>query len=177
MKTILVPTKDNVTVNNQTLFDNLEKAIGFVPNMYALMANSPTALGDYLTLQNRKTSLTNKEKEAINLIVSEQNNCDYCRSAHSVIGKMMGFTEEQTLEIRRGFAPFNPKLNALVSLAKSITENKGEVLDETKSDFFEVGYTVENLIDVVFMIGDKIITNYLFALTKVPIDFPIAKKI
>jgi hypothetical protein len=31
--------------------------------------------------------------------------------------------------------------------------------------------------DVVIGVGDKIITNYLFALTEVPIDFPIAAKI
>lgn len=177
MKNLTVPTKENVSQNNQILFDNLESAVGFVPNMYAFMAHSPTALGDYLTLQNRKSSLNNKEKEVINLIVSQLNGCNYCKSAHSTIGKTVGFTEEQILEIRRGDISFNTKLNALVQLTKEIVQHKGEISSQTKSIFFSAEYSAENLIDVVMTIGDKIITNYLFALVKVPIDFPIAKEI
>lgn len=177
MKNLTVPTRENVTENNQQFFDNLEKAVGFVPNMYAFMAHSPTALGDYLTLQNRKNSLNDKEKEVINLIVNQFNGCNYCKSAHTAIGKMIGFTEEQILEIRRGHISFNPKLNALAQLVKEIMEHKGEVSNQTKSDFFNAEYSTENLIDIVMTIGDKIITNYLFALVKVPIDFPIAKEI
>ena len=52
-----VPTKDQVTENNQAIFDNLEKTLGFVPNLYAYYAKNETALGDYLALQNRKSTL------------------------------------------------------------------------------------------------------------------------
>lgn len=172
MEKFTVPTRENVSDNNQALFDNLQKAVGFVPNMYAFFAHSPSALGDYLTLQNRKNSLNNKEKEVINLVVSQLNGCNYCKAAHTAIGKMVGFSEAQTLEIRRANISFNSKLNALVQLAKEIVANKGEVLQETKTNFFNEGYNIENLVDVVMTVGDKIITNYLFALVKVPIDFP-----
>ena len=46
--------------------------------------------------------MSNKEKEAVNLIVSEVNGWLYCKSAHTVIGKMNGFTDEQLLDIRKG---------------------------------------------------------------------------
>lgn len=177
MEKFTVPTRENVSENNQALFDSLQKAVGFVPNMYAFFAHSPSALGDYLTLQNRKNSLTSKEKEVINLVVSQLNGCNYCKAAHTAIGKMVGFTEEQTLEIRKANISFNPKLNALVKLAKEIVVNKGEVSEEIKENFFNEGYTTENLVDVVMTVGDKIITNYLFAIVKVPIDFPEAKAI
>lgn len=49
-----VPTRDEVSANNQAIFDNLQKGLGFVPNLYASFAHSETALGDYLALQNRK---------------------------------------------------------------------------------------------------------------------------
>ena len=63
-KTIFgIPTREEVSEANQAIFDQLNKGIGFVPNLYAYYAKSPSALGDYLTLQNRKTSLSNKEKE------------------------------------------------------------------------------------------------------------------
>ena len=35
MKTFNVPTRENVSENNQAIFDNLNKALGFVPNLYA----------------------------------------------------------------------------------------------------------------------------------------------
>lgn len=177
MRRVPIPTIETISERNQALFTNLEKGVGFVPNMYAIFAHSPTALEDYLTLQNRKTSLSFKEKEIINLIVSQLNGCNYCKSAHTEMGKMAGFTEEQILEIRKGSISFNSKLNELLSLTKKIVEQKGEVTERALSYFFEAGYTSENLVDVVIAIGDKIITNYLFALVKVPIDFPIAKEL
>ncbi len=177
MRRVSIPTKETISETNQVLFSTLEKSVGFVPNMYAVFAHSPTALEDYLALQNRKTSLSFKEKEIINLIVSQLNGCDYCKSAHTEMGKMAGFTDEEILEIRKGNIRFDSKLNELLSLTKKIVEQKGKVSDRKLSHFFEAGYTTENLVDIVIAIGDKIITNYLFALVKVPIDFPIAKEL
>ena len=88
MKKFTVPTRDEVAPANQTIFDNLNKALGFVPNLYATIAYSANGLGRYLAYQNAKTTLSNKEKEAVNLVVSEVNKCLYCKSAHTVIGKM-----------------------------------------------------------------------------------------
>lgn len=135
MNNLTIPTRENVSENNQVLFDNLQKAVGFVPNMYAFFAHSPTALGDYLTLQNRKSSLNNKEKEVVNLVVSQLNGCNYCKAAHTAVDRMVGFTEEQILEIRRGDISFNSKLNALVNLAKEVVETKSEVSEEVKTNF------------------------------------------
>ena len=40
--------------------------------------------------------------------------------------------------------------------------------------FFDAGWTPENLVDVIVVIGDKTVTNYLHATTQVPVDFPAA---
>jgi len=47
MTAFSVPARDEVTPENQALFDNLKKALGFVPNLFATFALSPTALGAY----------------------------------------------------------------------------------------------------------------------------------
>jgi len=67
MSKFQVPTRDEVSENNQAIFDNLQKGLGFVPNLYAYYAKSETALADYLALQNRKSTLKAKEREVINL--------------------------------------------------------------------------------------------------------------
>jgi AhpD family alkylhydroperoxidase len=177
MKTITVPTRDQVSPANQALFDNLTKAIGSVPNLYAVYAHSENALGTYLAFSGAKTSLKVKEKEVVNLIVSQVNGCEYCIAAHSAISKMQGFTDEQILEIRRGSASFDPKFDALVKVSKSITENKGHADQQLVDNFFAAGYNEGSLIDVVLVVGDKTITNYIYALTGIPLDFPQAPAI
>lgn len=172
-----IPTKAEVSETNQSLFDNLQKGLGFVPNLYAYFAKSETALGDYLTLQNRKSSLRAKEREVINLVTSQINGCRYCQSAHTVIGKMNGFTDEQILEIRKGTASFDSKLDALAKFTASVVTNRGKATEESKNNFFAAGYTETNLIDVVIVVGDKIISNYIHNLTEFEIDFPIADTI
>lgn len=169
-----VPTREEVSVANQAIFDQVEKGLGFVPNLYAYYAKSETALADYLALQNRKSTLKAKEREVINLVVSQYNGCEYCQSAHTVLGKMNGFTEDQILEIRSGSASFDTKLDALAKFALSASANKGNASTETKDAFFEAGYTEVNMIDVVIVIGDKIISNYIHNLAGFTIDFPIA---
>ncbi|MGG9960622.1 carboxymuconolactone decarboxylase family protein [Ferruginibacter sp. SUN106] len=173
MKKFTVPTRDEVAPANQAIFDNLTKALGFVPNLYATIAYSDNGLSRYLAYQNAKTTLSNKEKEAVNLVVSQVNNCIYCQSAHTVIGKMNGFTDEQLLDIRNAKSEA-PKLNALVKLAADITKNRGNADAVLVDDFYAQGYTNENLVDLILQVSDKTAMNYLHNLTKVPVDFPLA---
>ena len=176
-RTYTVPSRSEVSANNQTLFDNLQKGLGFVPNLYAYFAKNETALGDYLTFQNRKSTLRAKEREIINLVTSQINGCRYCQSAHTVLGKMNGFTDEQIIEIRKGSASFDSKLDALAKFTASVVTNRGRATEESKEAFFAAGYNEANMIDVVIVVGDKIISNYLHNLTGFEIDFPVAEKL
>ncbi len=176
-RTFSVPTREEVSANNQAIFDNLKKAIGFTPNLYAYFAKSETALGDYVAFQNRKSTLRAKEREVINLVTSQINGCRYCQSAHTAIGKMNGFTDEQVLEIRTGAASWDSKLDALAKFTASVVENKGRATTDSKEAFFDAGYTEANLVDVVIVIGDKIISNYIHNLTGFEIDFPLADEL
>lgn len=173
MSTFNVPTRDEVSENNQAIFDQLQKGLGFVPNLYATFAHSENALGNFLGLANSKTSFSAKEKEAINLSVSQINKCEYCLAAHTAISKMNGFTDENILEMRSGKASFNPKLDTLAKLAKNMAENRGATDAPVLEAFFNAGYTKENLVDAVTLVGEITITNYLHRTTEVAVDFPV----
>lgn len=172
-----VPTREEVSPANKAVFDNLEKNVGFVPNIYATYAYSEHALARYTIFAGGKTSLNNKEKEAVNLVVSQVNGCTYCQAAHTAIGKMNGFTEEQILELRKGTASFDPKLDALVKLAKDIIKNRGKVDEDVLENYFDAGYNKGNLVDLIVAVGEKAITNYLHNITNIPVDFPAAQEI
>ncbi|AXT60781.1 carboxymuconolactone decarboxylase family protein [Aquimarina sp. AD10] len=175
MSTFNVPTREEVSANNQAIFDNLNKGLGFVPNLFATYAHSDTALENYLNFSNAKTSLSAKEKEVVNLAVSQVNNCLYCLSAHTAIGKMNGFSEEQILELRQGKASFDTKLDALAKFSRNITENRGATDTEVLENFLNAGYSKGSVIDVISLVGDKTISNYLHKTTQVPVDFPEAQ--
>ena len=40
--------------------------------------------------------------------------------------------------------------------------------------FFAAGWTQENLVDTLVVIGDKVVSNYLHSTTQIPVDFPAA---
>ena len=177
MTTINVPTRDQVSPANQEIFDNLKKALGIVPNLYATLAHSEHALGTYLAFQNAKSSITGKAREVVNLVVSQVNHCEYCLAAHTVIGKMQGFTDGQILEIRSGRATFDPKLDALARLVRNIAIERGHADPALVDEFLAAGWTQANLVDAIVVVGDKTVTNYLHGATRVPVDFPPAPKL
>lgn len=174
MTAFTVPTRDTVSPANQGLFDALEGQLGFVPNLYATLAHSEHALGTYLALQSAKSSLNAKAREVVNLVVSQVNACAYCLAAHTALGKMNGFTDNQILDIRAGSVPFDARLDALAKLTRSIARDRGHADQALVEAFFGAGWTKENLVDAIVAIGDKIVSNYLHAVTKVPVDFPTA---
>ncbi len=177
MEKFIVPSRGEVSANNQIIFDRFQKALGFVPNLYATMAYSDTGLENYVSFQNAKTSLSKREKEIVNILASQQNGCRYCQSAHTVIGKMNGFADDEILEIRNGSASFDDKLNALARLTYEILTLKGNVTQKTLDRFFDAGYTHGNVVDVVLAVAEITVTNYLHNITQIPIDFPLAPEL
>lgn len=177
MNRFKIPSRSELSSSNQEIYDKVQGQLGFVPNIYTYMAKHPNALADYLAFIGRKSTLSNKEKEAVSLVVSQINGCQYCQSAHTALGKMNGFTEEETIELRTGKASFDPKLDALVALVVSITKNRGQAEKETIENFFKAGYSENEFIDVAFVIADKIITNFIAITSKMTVDFPVAQSI
>ena len=90
---------------------------------------------------------------------------------------MIGFADEQIIEIRQGSASFDTKLDALAKFAASLVTNRGNASQETKNAFFAAGYNEANMIDVVMVIGDMAITNSIHQLAGFEIDFPLAPEL
>ena len=174
MNSINVPTHAEVSASNQAIFDQLKSGLGMVPNLYATFAHSGTALATYMALQNAKSSISGKAREVVNLVVSQVNECAYCLAAHTMVGKMHGLTDAQIMEIRHGHASFDAKLDALARLAKGIVLSRGHVEQALVEAFFAAGWTKENLVDAIMVVGDKTISNYLHSTTRIAVDFPAA---
>lgn len=170
---ILVSTKDQVNAESQTIFNQLESQLGFVPNMYATIGYSSNALSNILSFLGEagKGTFSKREIEAIKLAVSDVNNCTYCKAAHTAMAKMNGFSDEEALKLRKASIE-DTKLNALTTLAREVSEKSGHVSEESRQRFFEAGFDEKALIDFVAVITAVTFTNYVHGLTQIPVDFP-----
>ena len=91
---------DNAT---SELFKAVKGQMGVVPNIIATMANSTAVAKAYLSFSQELSTgtLSPRLREQIALVVGEENNCDYCVAAHTVLGKGAGLTEHETLNARQ----------------------------------------------------------------------------
>lgn len=176
MKIIEVPGAARLDDISRSILESVKKKMGMVPNLYATIGYSSAALKSMLDTDvalSHDSAFSAKDREAINLIVSQVNLCDYCLAAHTALAKMRGFSEEETLQIRK--AEFSDsKLNAVILLAKSIAENKGAATPSSLQVFFDLGYDEKSLIELIALISLRTFTNYVFSNTHIPIDFPTA---
>lgn len=166
------PQKGGLSPKDLHIIKQLEKEYGFVPNVYAAFAHKKDALSDYNNWQKRESSLLSKEKEVICLLVSEINDNAYGIARHTAIGKGLGFTESQLFEIRKGRAPWDTKLQALIKFVESAVAFRSQPSSESIDALFEAGYDKANLIDIIFTIGDGMINDYLYGSFQFPVDFP-----
>src|ERR1700754_407352 len=109
----------------QTSLHAVEKAMGFVPNMFKILANSPAALGAYLQAQQQlsKGELSAAERETVALAVSQVNGCEYCLAAHTVFAGKAGLSEDGIRAARNGNG------NAIAAFASTVAERRGQLSD------------------------------------------------
>lgn len=178
MKTITVPTREELSTKGQSIYDGIKQKLGMVPNLYATIGYSDSALESFLGFSSAAglSSFSAKEIEAIKLAVSETNNCNYCLSAHTVLAKAQGFSEEETLAIR-SLSYADERLNSVLILAAEIAENKGKASKSAQEAFFSNGFNEAALVDLISVVIAISFTNYTHILTQVPVDFPLAKEL
>lgn len=178
MKNLEVLTYENASAESQQIFDQLKEKVGKVPNVYAAIGNSSKALGGLLGLADTlsKGEFSAKEIEAVALAVAEANACDYCLAAHTTVGKMQGFTEDETVAIRTGEIK-DERLKALSDLAKAITVSRGRPDQNLINAFHTAGYSKAALAELIGLVAVNTITNYTNHLADTAIDFPAAPQL
>lgn len=178
MKPFIVPTRDQVDEEAKPVFDQFIRLAGKMPNLYATIGYSANALNSYTHYVNEQARGTfhAKEREAIYLIVSQLNGCEYCLASHTQSAIKNKWTEEDTIALRAGTYP-EQRWQIIYKVIRSVIEQKGLVRDALMEEFYALGYQEAAIIDLVVLINVMTFTNYVYRLTKIPIDFPRAKEL
>jgi uncharacterized peroxidase-related enzyme len=178
IKMARLPTLDPETSTGKAhdLLTAVKKKVGLVPNMTRVMANSPAVLEAYLQYSGALDggSLDAKSRERIALETAEANQCQYCLSAHSAIGKMVGLSETEILDSRRAQAA-DAKPAAALRFSRILIEKRGAVSEADVDAARNGGLTNGEVAEVVALTALNIFTNYFNAAFQVDVDFPVAK--
>ena len=159
------------------LLDGVKAKLGMTPNLIRVMANSPAVLDAYLKFSGALGGgdLPAKAREQIALTVGQANSCDYCLSAHSAIGKMVGLTKDQILDSRRGTS-LDPYSNAVLQFARQLVDKRGLVSDADLDAVRSSGLDDGAIAEIVANVALNIFTNYFNHVAETEIDFPRANQ-
>lgn len=164
----------NAQGKQKEILDLALKQVGFIPNMYAGMANAPAVLSTYLhgySLFRSESGLKPAEQEVVFLAVSQVNGCKYCTAAHSMIAeKMSGVPADVLQAIRAGLPIADAKLAALYATAVAMVQSHGQPSAEVVKKFLDAGYNEMDLLYIVLAISVKTLSNFSNHLFATPVD-------
>jgi AhpD family alkylhydroperoxidase len=103
--------------------------------------------------------------------VAQDNDCEYCVSAHSFRGSRMRISEEDLRRARRADSA-NPHTRAVLRLARSVLEQRGRVADEELAEARTAGVTDAEVLEIVAHVALNALSNYVNHVARPPLDFP-----
>ncbi|MFZ5503402.1 MAG: carboxymuconolactone decarboxylase family protein [Pseudomonadota bacterium] len=174
MNTFKLHNIESAPAGSLPTLDAALKGLGFIPNLYAHLAESPSTLQAYKQLGAlfEQSAFTPEEQQIVLIAVSIENDCEYCVAAHSFIARNMLKVPSATIAaLRDDLSLPDPKLNALALLARAVVRERGWVGDSQELiDFFAAGYTAQHALEVVLGVTMKTLSNYANHLTDTPLD-------
>jgi AhpD family alkylhydroperoxidase len=177
MPRIPVHTVDSAPEPSRDGLKALEAKFGKVLNIHGEMAHSPAVLQSYLAIQEviaDQGTFDARTREAIALAVANADDCAYCQAAHTGGGKAAGLADEEMVAIRAGLVDFDPKLAALLDLARAYTGNVGTVDDAAWQTALDAGWTDAQLSELSVHVTLNLFTNYFNHFVETDLDLPRA---
>ena len=149
-----------------------QKAYGSIPNLHAVMAESPQLLEAYRKVHElfTQTSLNNDELTVVWQTINKFHNCHYCLPAHSAVAQMMGVDAKVNDAVRNDEPLANEKLEVLRSTTLAMVDQRGELTVEQSDKFYKVGYRNEDLLAIILGISHKVMSNFTNHVANTPID-------
>lgn len=148
---------------SKAYLEGAQNALGFIPNLYKYLAESPAALDGYMTLSKilEKSSLSPQQQQMVLLAISRENECEFCVAAHSMIGSVMVKLDTSVIQaIREGRSTGDEQSDALIGFATLMVQKRGWVDEAELNKFFDAGFSQKQALDVVLAVSLKTLSNY-----------------
>lgn len=161
----------------QPMLKEIEKAMGSVPNLFRIMANSPAVLEGYMNLSEAlgKGTLDAATSERIALAISEINGCEYCLAAHTFLAKHKAKLSDEEINHNRRGGSTDTKAAAAVQFAVEITQQRGKISKGDINSVLAAGFTEAEVVEIIAQVARNTLSNYMNNVLATDIDFPKAK--
>jgi uncharacterized peroxidase-related enzyme len=173
MSRITTVSNETANIEQRNLLDAIQNQLGMVPNFLRVFAHSPDALKAFLGLHHiaNHGSLDSATRERIAVALAQQNECEYCLSAHTAIGRKAGLNGAE-IEANRAGTSHDAKAAVAVKFARALVEHKGEVTNAELQAMSDAGFSEADIVEVITHVGMNVLTNILGKASRVSIDFP-----
>jgi len=165
---------NNADPHAKRLLDQAKEKLGFVPNMYAGMANAPGVLDTYLhgyQLFREQSGFEPPEQEVVFLTISYENGCHYCMAAHSMLAEKVSQVPQQVLEAIRAGKPLpDARLDGLARFTRRMVQSAGKPSKAEVQAFLEAGYSERHILEIILALAVKTLSNYSNHLFHTPVD-------
>ena len=172
MKSFTIHNLETVPAKSKAMLEASKKANGFIPNLHAVLAESPQLFEAYQTLHKlfTQSSFDKDELTVVWQTINVEHECNYCVPAHTAIANMMKVDPAITEALRNSTAMPTEKLQVLHETTLEIVRERGHLSEEQKEKFFAVGYGNRQLLEIVLGLSQKVISNYTNHLAKTSSD-------
>ncbi|PKP84051.1 MAG: alkylhydroperoxidase [Alphaproteobacteria bacterium HGW-Alphaproteobacteria-2] len=156
------------------VLDKAKAGVGFVPNMYKAMVNSPGLLETYLDGYARFRAsgvFTPAEQEVVFLTISDANGCGYCMAAHTMLALHKSGVGAADVEALRAGKPLpTAKLEALRAFTRHLWDTRARPTKEAVRAFHAAGYSDRHILELVLACAVKTLSNWSNHLTEPAVD-------
>ncbi len=154
------------------LLEKSIKGFGMLPNLHAIMAESPALLDAYQKLHElaQNASFDKDELTVVWQTINVEHGCHYCVPAHTGIAKMMKVDDTVVEALRNETTLENPKLEALRIMSLAIVRTRGNISQEDLKGFYAVGYKEQQVLEIILGVSQKVISNYTNHISNTPVD-------
>lgn len=162
-------TIENSDGETKATLENIQKAYGFVPNLFGYMAEAPITIDAYMMLNEivlTKTSFTTGQIQVGLLTASMLNECDFCTTAHRAMAVKFGSNPASIKSLVEGTTIEDKEDKAIADMVTSIIKHRGWVPEEDMTAFFAVGFTKKHFLELQLVVTIKTLSNYINHMTK-----------
>ncbi len=162
-----------ITGKTQEMLSNLEKGIGFTPNIMKQMANSPAALEAFLSQREAlsRGALDAKTIALVGIVVAEIYSCEYLLASRVSMAKKAGCTEEE-LKMARQQSSSDKKVDLGLSFVRNIVVRHASEMPATDiPDLKAAGYTDGEIVELVANTSLNMFVYYLIQIGQPELDF------
>ena len=141
------------------MYAELTERRGKISNILKVHSLNPQAMSNhldlYMTLMFGKSGLSRAEREAVAVVVSATNECEYCVNHHTEALRHY-IDDEETLNMLAtadGLETFEPRLSNIVRHAERLTVAPAAMTESDLEELRAVGLDDKDILDLTLIVG------------------------